>query len=149
MRLNKPVARLCVLLFVGALWVPLLYGFTINGAAPGSSASMTAVAVGTATPVAVATCANAAITGRTAIEFYNISASANCYGAPAPASSPCAAASPAPNAGNKAGEWLGPNSKWTFSFTGPGSQWGGLPQIQAEWDWVCDAASSIGHTDLP
>jgi hypothetical protein len=97
----------------------------------------------------VATCSNSAITGRTAIEFSNISTTANCYLAPANESSPCAAASPAPNSSTKAGEWIGPGQKWTFSFSGPGSPWGGKATIQSEWDAVCDAASSIGHTDLP
>jgi hypothetical protein len=127
--------------------LPFLWGFTINGAAPGSSASMTAVAVGTSTPVAVATCSAPTACKRTAIQFDNIS-TANCYGAPAAQASPCAAASPAPNASTKAGKWLGPNSSWIFKYD-PNGNTQGQWQVCAEWDWVCDGSASMSHIDLP
>lgn len=130
-----------------AIFTPILMGFTINGASPGSTAAMTAVAVGTSTPQAVATCSTSTVCKRTAIEFDNIT-SGNCYGAPAPQASPCSAASPAPNASTKAGKWLGPQSSWILHYdpnTNTQMQW----QVCAEWDWVCDATSSMSHVDAP
>ena len=41
--------RVIALIVLCLAWVPLVYGLTINGAAPGAAASMTAVAVGSTT----------------------------------------------------------------------------------------------------
>lgn len=138
--------RVMALIVLCLAWVPLVYGLTINAAAPGAAASMTAVAVGSTTPVAVATCSTTTTCKRKAIEFDVISTS-NCYGAPAAPSSPCAAASPAPNSSTKAGKWiLGPGS-WTYRADkdiNPSDA-----SICAEWDWVCDGSASMSHIDLP
>lgn len=140
--------KLAILVGSGLLVLPFLLGFSINGAAPGSSASMTAVAIGTSTPVAVATCSTNTTCRRKAIEFDNITSSGYCYGAPAPAASPCGVASPAPNAGTKAGKPLAAGQSWTYRADT--SINGSDPAVCAEWDWVCDtASSSITHEDLP
>src|SRR5882724_11906508 len=119
------------LLFLAALWLPIVYGFSINGAAPGASASMTPVACPTGSPVAAAPCATpgamgSGILGRAAIEFDNVG-SANAYIAPAPVTSLCSAASPAPVASTKAGKWLPPNSSWVLEYNVL-QPWGGSVQ---------------------
>lgn len=148
--MRSRLLRLSAILILGGTFLPLLFGFNINGAAPGSTASMTPVTCPTGAPTRAAPCATTAagVQGRTGIEFNNIG-TANAYVSVAPVSSPCSAASPAPVASTKAGEWIPPNSKWTFWFSGPNSPWGGLPQVQAQWDVICDGTgSSIGYTDL-
>lgn len=146
----KTILRLSALIFVAAMLLPMLYGFTINGGAPGSSASMTPVTCPTGAATRAAPCAtpSAGAVGRSAIEFSNIG-TANAYIAVAPNSSPCSAASPVPNASTKAGEWIPPNSKWTFVYDKT-QDFGGRPQIQGQWDASCDGTgSSIGYTELP
>ena len=104
---------------------------------------MTPVGPGTAAPTALATC-NAA---RSNFRVDNKGA-ANCYMAPAALASPCAAASPAPNAGTGAGVWLAPSATWIFNTQGiyPGNN----NQAGAEWDVVCDATGNkVYFIDLP
>jgi hypothetical protein len=132
--------RGAILLGLAALF---LMGFSVNGSSPGSTGSMLPLAPGTAAPTAVASCS----TYRSNFRIDN-KGSANCYIAPAVASSPCAAASPAPNAGTGAGIWLAPNSTWIFNTQGiyPGMS----NQAGAEWDIVCDAAGNkIYFMDMP
>lgn len=138
--------KILVVMMCGLLTLPFLLGFTINGVAPGAAASMTAIAVGSTTPVAVATCSTTTTCRRKAIEFDVITAN-NCYGVPAAASSPCAAASPAPNSSTKVGVWILGPSKWTYRADkdiNPSDA-----SVCAEWDWVCDGSASMSHLDLP
>lgn len=136
-----------VVLFGGlAIVFFLLSGFTINGVKPGAASSMTAVAIGSTTPVAVATCATSTTCQRKAIEFDNITGGV-CYGAPASVSSPCGAASPAPNSSTFAGKPLQAGQSWTYRVDkdiNPADNY-----ICAEWDWVCTTAGTMAHEDLP
>jgi len=136
---------IALLVLMGFAFI-VLSGFSINGAVPGSTAAMTAIAVGSTTPVAVATCSTSGSCRRKAIEF-DVIGSNTCYGAPAPQASPCSAASPAPNSTTMAGHPIvGPGS-WTYRADkdiNPSD-----PAVCAEWDWVCTGANNISHSDIP
>ena len=139
--------RFLVLGIIGLIWLPLLYGFSINGAAPGSAASMTPATCPTGTATAIAACSTSTTCQRKVIQFDNIG-TANMYIAPAAPASPCSAASPAPVASTKAGKWIGPGQSWILRADdklNPNEQ-----AICSEWDMQCDGTGSVGsHIDIP
>ena len=123
-------------------------GFTVNGLSPGGTGSGTPAAVGTSTPVKVLGCSAAAyidfaVTGGTV-------GTDGCYVMPAPAQSPCAAATPAPNAGTKLGYFIATGGAgWAHTPINFPTQ-AGYNVMGSEWDAVCSAGSmSVSVTTIP
>jgi len=133
------------LVIVGLAWTPFIVGFQMNGVAPGSAASPTAVACPTASTAAKLLACQTSTTCRTKSITFHCIGTANCYVAPASAASPCASASPAPNATTKIGIYIPGNTSYTYKvdkYINPSD-----PTICAEWDMSCDAASNFMSTE--
>ena len=121
----------------------LAVAFTINGASPGSTGAMTPVAIGTSTPVLIIPCGftlngmqQNSTTGFRICPHGGTVGTDKVFCAPAPVSNQtpaaCAAASPAPNAGTKAG-WQIP-TETCDGLDYPA--FGGIGVLSSEWDCV-------------
>ena len=152
----KIIRGLMVVLVAVALCPLFSFAFTNNEITPGGTGSATPTGVGTVTPVPVLHC----VTGnehRYSIIFQVIGGTLGtdgCYLMPANAASPCAAASPAPNASTKVGLWVPtggtpPGSGSTVNA--PSTSQGVVTfSTDAEWDAVCSAGSmSVSRSTLP
>jgi len=144
-----PVALLLCVAATARSW-------TNNGYAPGVTASATPISVGTSTPVAVVTCATSlyGTGGKTLYLDFAVNGGTagtdSCYVLPAASASPCAAASPAPNANLARGYPLPTGgSGWQHTVINFPSA-GGASILSSEWDAVCTAASmKVSPTTLP
>lgn len=135
---------------------------TINEVRLGQTASATPTAVGTSTPVPVLHCSSTLDTNNSVTKqtFYvhvcvtgGTLGTDGCYASWAPESSPCAAASPAPNASTQVGLFIPTGgSSWACQDINYPSALGGLSArvLNAEMDAVCTAASmKVSRVTLP
>lgn len=132
--------RLIVLVpLVLLIWLSLAHAISYNGVQPGGAGSATPVAVGTSTPVKVMACGS----GAQYIKFIANGGTAGtdgCYVTVSNAlSSPCAAATPAPNASTKVGDFIPTGGGSPLIYNYPSQT--GATFISGEWDAVCTAAS--------
>ena len=150
-----------VALFVIVALIASGYTMTFNGAAPGSTASGTPVAVGTSTPVPVVACgptlnAVSGVNSTMYIDFAVTGGTAGTDGCYVTAAVPqnlaanCVAASPAPNASTQVGYFLPTGGAgWQHTIINYPAFGGGV-FLSSEWDAVCSAGSmKVSVTTLP
>lgn len=134
------------------LWVSLAHGISYVGTSPGGSGSATPIAVGTSTPVKIIACGS----GPNYIKFNVFGGTLGtdgCYiTVSSSLASPCAAASPAPNASTKVGDFAptggtnAPSNPLVYNYANQvGAYW-----MNGEWDAVCTAATmTVAPVTLP
>lgn len=147
--MKRLVAFVPIVLF---LWIGFAQGISYVGIPPGGSGSATPIPVGTATPVKIIACGSGVnyvkfnVTGGTlGVDGCFITIS----NTPA---SPCAAASPAPNAGTQVGDFAPTGG----TYPSPASLIYNYPSVigaywmSGEYDAVCTSGSmSIAPITLP
>lgn len=144
--MKRIFAFLAIIIWPLAIWLSAS-GFQINGVVPGSTASMTPISVGTSTPVAIIGCSTPQPSGVPVLGFSVCASASGCYIAPAPIASPCAAASPAPNASTLVG--LPIQVCPVMSTLNAQSFNGNAAILHSEWDAVCSSASKITTNTVP
>jgi hypothetical protein len=134
------------------LWVSLAHSISYVGVQAGGTGSATPIPVGTSTPVKVIACGS----GANYIKFNVVGGTVGTDGCYITVSttyaSPCAAATPAPNASTQVGDFAptgGTNpsaSPLMYNYANQvGSYW-----MNGEWDAVCTAASmTVTPVTLP
>ena len=159
------IAIISLVLCMAAFVLQQAGATTINEVELGATASATPTSVGTSTPVPVLHCSstlnvNNPIQAKTATQYVHVCVQGGtvgtdgCYVAWAPAASPCAAASPAPNASTEVGLFIptGGSTSWGCQDINYPSASGGFGArvLSQEMDAVCTAASmKVGRITLP
>lgn len=131
------------------MWA-LASGFNINNVAPGASSTPTPVPVGTVTPVKIVSC-NQTKPGNIGISV--CATNSGCNMMPAPLSSPCAAATPAPTGGTSGAGFpiaVCPSTTTlnSIQYGGPNGI-AGVNIVSSEWDAVCSSASNVYSSTVP
>lgn len=155
---SRTLREFALLSLCGIFAVLTLSGFYINNQAPGAAGSMTPIAVGTSTPVAVVKCGPSLGTGQVnwSIQLccYNAAAANVWYNfglAPQGGATPCATASPAPNASTPSGSKLSliqiqPSLYGACQGFGPGPYGGGNSILNGELDAVSDVSGTTCYS---